>query len=230
VGSAVGVGLLYPNTGDNSSPFLPGKPKIIPPEPASTPLPKRDRVSSQRTLSTFVRTAVLRKNLDRSYDLVDQQLKGGLSRAEWRTGDIPVIPFPAKDFAFAKSKLRYSHGNVARYDVAIFARPKGNTGSAVFLVEMHAQRLAGKRRWLVDYWEPESGGIFTSPSSGTSSAAGANTPAEAAKPLATSWVLVPLSILSLIVLVPAALAIRGWLRNRRADRDYARRLPPLPPT
>jgi len=44
------------------------------------------------------------------------------------------------------------------------------------------------------------------------------------------WVLVPLSIFSLIVLVPTGLAIRGWRRNRRADREYATRaLPPLPP-
>jgi hypothetical protein len=44
-------------------------------------------------------------------------------------------------------------------------------------------------------------------------------------------VFVPLSIFSLIVLVPIGLAIRGWLRNRRADREYAAKtLPPLPPS
>jgi len=41
---------------------------------------------------------------------------------------------------------------------------------------------------------------------------------------------VPLSVLGLVVLIPTGLAIRGWRRNRRADRDYARTLPPLPPS
>jgi hypothetical protein len=44
-------------------------------------------------------------------------------------------------------------------------------------------------------------------------------------------VLLPVSIFSLIIVIPAGLAIRGWLRNRRADREYATRsLPPLPPS
>jgi len=55
-------------------------------------------------------------------------------------------------------------------------------------------------------------------------------PSATDPPLGAAWVFVPLSIFSLIVLVPTGLAIRGWRRNRRADREYATRaLPPLPP-
>jgi hypothetical protein len=47
--------------------------------------------------------------------------------------------------------------------------------------------------------------------------------------LGAAWLLVPLSALSLILLVPVALGIRGFVRNRRAMRDYRRdTLRPLP--
>jgi hypothetical protein len=47
-------------------------------------------------------------------------------------------------------------------------------------------------------------------------------------PLGAAWLLVPISGLSLIVLVPLMLGIRGFLRNRRAERPYATKtLPPL---
>jgi hypothetical protein len=72
---------------------------------------------------------VLRRHLDESYDLVTNNLRGGLGRDAWRKGDIPVIPFPAKDFAFAKSKLRYSYANFARYDVLIWAKPHASTAT-----------------------------------------------------------------------------------------------------
>jgi hypothetical protein len=44
---------------------------------------------------------------------------------------------------------------------------------------------------------------------------------------------VPGALLLLIVTVPAAILLRGWRRNRRAERAYggqlSRGLPPLPP-
>ena len=44
----------------------------------------------------FVRTAVRRHNLEASWPLIHPNLKQGLSKKEWLTGDIPVVPFPAK--------------------------------------------------------------------------------------------------------------------------------------
>jgi hypothetical protein len=231
-GCALAIGLLYPNTGERAAPLGPGTPKIVHQEAPSRPLPRSDRRASEKILDAFVVTAVLRQNLDRSYDLVTVHFRAGLHRRDWRTGDIPVVPFPRKDFGLARSKLSYSHGNVARYEVAVMSRPNGTTGSMLFSAELHAVGAGTQRRWLIDYWEPIGGGIGTpsEPSNPLSVSRVDRGPAVRA-PLGATWVLVPLSILSLIVLIPAALAIRGWRRNRRADRDYAKTLPPLrPPT
>ena len=145
-----------------------------------------------------------------------------MNRHEWLSGNIPVIPFPAKDFAFAKSKLRYSHANFARYDVLIWAKPHAATGTTTFSMEMRAVGAGKQRHWLVDYFEPLGGGL-SQPANPSPNPLQASAPVPSATkaPLGVAWVLVPLSVLALVVLIPTGLAIRGWRRNRRADRDYA---------
>ena len=230
-GCAAAVGFLWPNTGHEENVFRPGKPQVTHEEPPATPLSKSDLASSQQILDEFVTTAVLRRHLDKSYDLVTAQLRGGMNRHEWLSGNIPVIPFPAKDFAFAKSKLRYSHANFARYDVLIWAKPHSQTGTTTFSMEMRAVGAGKQRHWLVDYFEPLGGGL-SQPANPRPNPLQASAPEPSATkaPLGVAWVLVPLSVLGLVVLIPTGLAIRGWRRNRRADRDYARTLPPLPPS
>jgi hypothetical protein len=230
-GCAVLVGFLWPNTGREESKFSPGKPQVTHEEPPATPLSKADLKSTEQTLDVFVSTAVLRRHLDESYDLVTNNLRGGLGRDAWRKGDIPVIPFPAKDFAFAKSKLRYSYANFARYDVLIWAKPHASTATTTFSMELKAVGTGKHRHWLVDYFEPLGGGLSQPANPGQNPIA-ASTPVRSATKaaLGIQWVFVPLSIFALVLLIPIGLAIRGWRRNRRADRDYTRTLPPLPPT
>ena len=154
-----------------------------------------------------------------------------MTRKEWHTGDIPVAPFAAKDFAFAKSKLEYSRRNVARYNVLIWAKPKAATSSTSFSIELHAVGAGKTRHWLVDYFEPVGGGLSMPAKPSRNPLSVRSQPSATDPPLGIAWVLLPVSIFSLIILIPTGLAIRGWLRNRRADREYGSRpLPPLPPS
>jgi hypothetical protein len=215
-GSAAGVAALYPNTAPKEEGFRPGKPMIVREEPPSKPLAKRDLTSAERTLDRFVLSAVLRRRVEVSYDLVAPSVRGGLTRSQWRTGDIPVPPFPAKAVALAKSKLVYSRPNVARYEVALLTTPKSQLLPLMYSIEL--TRRARRAPWLVDYAMPLGGGFSTRP---TPYRATPELPNETGKGrLALTWVLVPLSILSLIVLVPLGLVLRGWIGDRRADRDY----------
>jgi hypothetical protein len=227
-GCAVLIGFLWPNTGTKEAEFQPGKPKIVHEEPPSSPLSKADLASSRKVVDVFVAEAVLRQHLDRAYDIVTPQMRQGMTRIEWKTQDNPVIPFPVRDFVLAKSKLSYSHGNIARYDVAMLARPQGQTASGIFSIELHALGRDGRRHWLVDYWQPIGGGISTPAVPRANPLALRNQTSATAQPLSTSWVLVPLAVLSLIVLLPVGLGVRGWVRNRRINRAYeAKTLPPL---
>jgi hypothetical protein len=227
-GVAASIAFLYPNTGEQEV-FTPGKPKVAHEEPPSTPLPKGDLASAQRTLSKFVVSAILRQHVERSYDLAAASVRGGLTRKEWRTGDIPVPPFPAKAVAVAKSKLVYSHQNLARYDVLLYTKPGAQLMPLLYSIEL--TRPGRRGRWLVDYAMPLGGGLSTRPTPYRPTAAQHFSDETGKGRLAFSWVLVPLGILSLIVVVPAVLGARGWLSKRRAEREYpsARHLPPLGP-
>jgi hypothetical protein len=226
-GVAVTIALSYPNTGSKEV-FRPGKPQVTHEEPPSTPLPKRDLATAQRILSKFIVTAVYRQHVERSYDLVAPSIRAGLTRKEWRTGDIPVPPFPAKAVALATSKLVYSHRNLARFEVLLYTKPSAQLLPLLYSIELTRRGLG--RPWLVDYAMPLGGGISTRPTPYKPTATEA-LPEEADRGvLSFSWVFVPLALLSLIVVVPLVLGARGWLSKRRADRQYpARSLPPLGP-
>jgi hypothetical protein len=225
---AASIGFLYPNTGEREV-FTPGKPKVTHEEPPSTPLPKRDLASAQRTLSRFVISAVLREHVERSYDLVAPSVRGGLTRKEWRTGDIPVPPFPAKAVALANSKLVYSHRKLARYEVLLYTKPSAQLMPLLYSIEL--TRATRRGRWLVDYAMPLGGGISTRPTPYKPTAAQHFSDGTGRGRLPLSWVFVPLGILSLIIVIPAVLGAHGWLSKRRAERAYqpARHLPPLGP-
>jgi hypothetical protein len=95
----------------------------------------------------FVQDAVLRRNPARAYEEVTPELRHGTTRADWRSGNIPVVPFPGK-----------------QVDVAPFAVKTSVRGRAVLVVELSgpgtkptAFRIGLQRRgrrWLVDGWTP----------------------------------------------------------------------------
>src|SRR5262245_14025506 len=50
--------------------------------------------SPEAVRDQFVATAVLRRRTVCSYELVTKRMRQGLSRAAWKGGSIPVVPFP----------------------------------------------------------------------------------------------------------------------------------------
>src|ERR671935_2798360 len=226
VGAAVAaaIALRYPNTGAKET-FEPGKPQVVHEEPPSTPLSKRDRAATERTLGSFVVSAVLRRHVEESYDLVAPSLRAGLTRRQWRTGDIPVPPFPIKAVAVAKSKLVYSNPSIARYEVLLYTKPSAKLLPLLYSIEL--ARTSRPGRWLVDYAMPIGGGISTQPTPYKATPAQHFPDETGHGRLPLSWVFVPLGILSLIVFVPLTLGARGWLSKRRAEREFPSR--PLPP-
>ena len=226
-GVASAIALTYPNTGEREV-FSPGAPKIAHEEPPATPLPNRDVASAQRTLSKFVVSAVYREHVERSYDLVAPSVRGGLTRKEWQTGDIPVPPFPPRAVALARSKLVYSQRNLARFDVLLYTKPSAKLLPLLYSIEL--VRRGRSAPWLIDYAMPLGGGVSTRPTPYRATPAQELPNGTGRGVLSLSWVVVPLAILSLIVVVPLVLAARGWLAKRHAEREYpARPLPPLGP-
>lgn len=119
-------------------------------------LAKKEKVTKPtaeeyRVARTFIQTAVARKNLDASYDLVHADLKGRLTRKQWDTGNIPVIDFPARNADTAAFTTEYSYNDQALFDVDLLAKP-GTQVRPELRFFLGLKKEHGK--WLVNYWEP----------------------------------------------------------------------------
>jgi len=75
-------------------------------------------VEARKVAGRFILTAVARENLGESYDLAHPDLRQGLTKKEWLTGNIPVVYYPAKEIEQARFKVDESYPNEAILDAA----------------------------------------------------------------------------------------------------------------
>ena len=218
--SAVIVGVFFSNTGKkNEAPFRRGRPQLVAPLPKTVEFTARDRRDALAVAARFVATAVTRNHTERSYDITDRAFHQGLSRREWATGNIPVVPFPAGAIKFVKWKLDYSYKDRVGLKVSIQPKRTAKVGATVFNIELHRLGAPGHRRWLVDYWTPAG---LSAPAP-TSAAARHPTPSipRVSAGLSGKWVIAPVVfVFGLILLIPLVLFLRGWYRGVRANRTY----------
>ena len=213
------LGVFYPNTSPtrHSAPFTNAPVQTVASNPATVKFSARDRKAVADVAGRFISSAVYRHHLDDSYDLVMPSFHQGLTRAEWRTGNIPVSPYPGAAVALLRWKLDYSYRNRVGMRVAFMPKATAKVGGIVYAIELKQVGTPARHRWLVSYWTPSGGQILSK----AQRAAKAG-PVEPLKPrLGAGWIFVPIGgLLALIVLVPATLALRGWLARRRVERTY----------
>ena len=191
---------------------------------------KADTVATQRptpfapnrkqvvhTAMEFVRTAISRHDIGASWDLAAPSLKQGYTKQRWTSGqDLPV---PEYEPVLAITRLAYSYRNEIDLQVALFAS-KSQKRPAVFDITLDRYRTGGQSRWLVSSFLPtpsNGGGIGQGPNR-------SNIFGSPAPPTAQSgriWLLVPIGLLSLLMLVLAALGVRSWHAGR-LYRAYAK--------
>jgi hypothetical protein len=111
-----------------------------------------------RTSRAFIRAAVLRTDLARGWELAAPALKTGLTRREWLTGKIPVVPYPVREFASASFKVVRSRQRDVLLGVYVVSKNPAAVPSLDFLIEL----VPVRSRWLVSYWAPR-GHIGTLP-------------------------------------------------------------------
>lgn len=116
----------------------------------ATPAQKAAAIS---TLSRFVRSAVIRRNLAASWPLATRHMKLGTSRADWLDGNLPVVPYDAAAFRSAGYTLRYQYKGILGYDVLVLpneTKAGKLAGQQVYACELHD--VEGS--WLVDQCYP----------------------------------------------------------------------------
>jgi len=221
-GAAV-VSILFWNTGKSYDTPLSTEPAIVPTVRENVGLTKTEQRQVIRAASRFVQTAVRREHLAESYDLVSETLRGGFTRAEWASGNIPVQPYPVDA---ARWKFDYTYEDEIGLQIYVVPDRGNNLRPMVFYMTM---TKGDNGRWLVDSWVPRAGTGGSSERSSGSGAPATTTPGSPVGGVApagrggripTVWIAVPLTLLLAAFFVPVVVMTRERVRGRRAVRAY----------
>ena len=127
------------------------------PQPSQTTGPARPFKPPQRVFAVaraFIRAAVLRTDLARSWRLTSPSLHENLTEQQWLSGNIPVVPFPKADFLAARYRIVQASPHDVVLEVLIVPRARSVLAPTTFFMRL----VQDTSRWLVSYWAPRGGG------------------------------------------------------------------------
>jgi hypothetical protein len=129
----------------------PGGPAIAPPPNAAAQYGKLIKMppAAVRTAQKFIQTAVLRKDVPASWALTTPAERAGFTRAQWVTGNIPVVPYQREKFGTAKFKIDRSRERDILLEVLLTSKKLG-----VAPVDDFMELVPSGNRWLVTYFAP----------------------------------------------------------------------------
>jgi hypothetical protein len=106
--------------------------------------------AARKVAGRFILTAVARQDLAASYELAHAELRQGMTRREWLTGNIPVVYYPAKAIEAATFKVDESYADEAILEVALLPKDSAQVKPQIFYIGL---KKTGSR-WQVYYWVP----------------------------------------------------------------------------
>lgn len=208
--------------------------------PASAKEPRlspADRAAINATLDVLVNHAVKRKDIAKSYDVVTPAMRGGMTRAQWAKGSIPVYPYPAAGRRFHNWTIQYRTKDEVAIELILAptARYKRTLGQFLFHVYLQPR----KGRWLVDSFMPgatfapegkapvvQAAGDFGATPGGTTYNRASAERASRPPLISSVYILIPFAVLGLLLAGVAAWGITQWVRARRLT--VPRTVPPSP--
>ena len=106
-------------------------------------------------IHTFIGTAVARKNLGNSWEVVSPGLRSGYTPKSWAHGaDLPVVPYPGVDTKHIQFYLDYASTKEILVEVGLAGKPGVSTRPVTFQLGLVRGAKNSAHPWLVDYWMP----------------------------------------------------------------------------
>lgn len=127
------------------------EPKTVPPSP-----------EARKLVSQFLNTAVdrdgseavARRKLDRAWAISGPNVRGGLTKREWLTGNIPVVPYDVSSVERAPVRLDWSYANEAAFAVMLLPKDGSPEKPQTFFITVKKFGKGANARWMVDYFAP----------------------------------------------------------------------------
>jgi hypothetical protein len=143
--------VVFRGTGNAFTDTFSNKPASLYHQEKTVPVSKDEIALARR----FIKTVVARKDLANAYSFVHPDLRGGLSRAQFAKGDIPVVTYQAENADTAAFVADYSYPTQALLEVDLVAKPNTETRPhLLFFIGLIREGHKKNGRWLVNYWEP----------------------------------------------------------------------------
>jgi hypothetical protein len=181
------------------------------------PLTGARKAAAVKVARAFLFDAVLRVDPAAAWDLVTPGLRTGTKRADWQSGNIPVVPYARESLRTAKWKLVYSYADAVGFDVGLIPKQGAAAQQARFTLELNEQTQGARGHWLVSSWAPAAT-LEPPPPAGTAAGPASPVPPTHQAHLGVAWLVIPLGILALVLLVPIGIGTREWRRGVRAAR------------
>ena len=122
--------------------------RVVKPD-TSVPVPKAAKVVA----GEFILTAVQRKHLERAWPLVTNGIRQGVTRRQWLTGSIAVVPWLGR-IGTTPLKVDYSYPREVEFTVAMLPAKGDKTKPDYFVMVLKKVGSGSHARWLVDQWVP----------------------------------------------------------------------------
>ena len=120
------------------------------------PLAKEARQVAVR----FVQTAVARKHLDVAWDISGPNIRGGLTRKEFMTGNNTVVPYPVDELEIAPYKIDYSFTDHALIEIALLPRAGAKIRGQIFFMRLEKVGKGAAAHWVVNNWVPRAAAVL----------------------------------------------------------------------
>ena len=207
---------LFWNTAENIETFSGGKADIfVAPKPHT--LTKAERVAVDSVAKQFVESAVARDHPERAYEIVNADLRGGMTRKQWAKGDIPVVPYPVARVIW---KVEYSNTDAVGLAVKVYPTKAAQLKPTVFSMSLVPIRVGDDNRWLVSSWAPRAGSPSAIGGPSPWGHAPRRTSSGSRRTASVLWLLVPVVLICLVFVIPVVFL----LRERRISRRMRRQL------
>ena len=196
------------------------------PAAAEDRISRADRAAINATLDVFVNHAVKRRDVLKAYDVVTPTLRGGMTRAQWSRGSIPVYPYPAAGRHFHEWTVQYRTREEIAIELILAPNARNRKKLGQFLFNVYLQPSNG--RWLVDSFMPgatfspegkapvvqAAGDFGATPGGQTYNRPGAER--DSRPPVVSSvFIIVPFAVLGLLLLGIAIWIVAGKIRYAR---------------
>ena len=189
-------------------------------------LTRADRRLVNEAIDVLMNDGVKRKDPQAVYEVASPALRNQATRQEWRSGDIPVYPYPALGEEFHGWTINYSQRNHLNVDLLVMPSKNRSTLGPVALT-IDLRKI--DRRWKVDGLFPVATfaplppqgnrGPVISTYDLVPAAAGAQ-PSGARSRISYAYFLLPAGIIGGGIAVVVGFFVWRAIRDRRAHKRY----------